>query len=46
VEDDCEDAANLPPLSIKYEPAAGLRLENTGATWKVLTYLLDLQIQE
>ena len=34
-EDNCVDAKSLPPLAIKYTPTAGLRLENTGFSWKV-----------
>ncbi len=35
-EDNCLDAKGLPPLAVKYTPCAGLPLENTGFSWKVL----------
>lgn len=31
----CDECKALPPLIIKYSPIAGLKLENTGASWKV-----------
>jgi hypothetical protein len=36
-EDNCLDAKGLPPLAVKYTPCAGLPLENTGFSWKVLS---------
>lgn len=34
-EDVCVEVHSLPPLEVKYTPAAGLALNNTGFSWKV-----------